>query len=63
VTNIRVVSLNTGHDLSIRHPQWDLGTVIGNARNVNADWPVLHITGDVNILRFPHELVSVIRAA
>lgn len=37
--------------------------MIANAHNVNAAWPVLHITGDVNVIRFPHELVSVIRPA
>ena len=25
------------------------------------NWPLLHIAGDVNVARFPHELVSVIR--
>lgn len=31
--------------------------------NLAATGPVLHIAGDVNIVRYPFELVSVIRAA
>lgn len=30
-------------------------------RGQSADWAVLHITGQTNIVRFPHETVSVIR--
>jgi hypothetical protein len=60
VSGIRPLDLFTGRDLTVKHPGHSVVEVLTAATR---EWPVLHISGDVNVIRFPHELVSVIRPA
>jgi hypothetical protein len=60
VSRVSVRDLSTGADLGVTYPASTVSEILELARNAN-QWPVLHIAGDVNVIRFPHELVSVLR--
>lgn len=67
VDRVRAIDLSTGRDFATIDPGLSVAEVFakyssGGGPQWPVRWPVLHITGDVNIIRFPHEVVSVLRA-
>lgn len=58
VTHVNVRDLGTGKHLL--NPGMTVPEIVATYAS-GPRWPVLHITGDYNIIRGPHELVSVIR--
>lgn len=60
VSYVNVRDLARGGDLAVEHPGLSVPEIVAKYAG-GPRWPVLHITGDVNIVRGPRELVSVIR--